>query len=198
MNRSLRVIVADDERDTREYLQEMLTRLGHQVAVAQTGKQLLELARVSEAELVVADIKMPDMDGIEAAEAINRERKVPFILVSGHHDPELVRRATAQPVMSYLIKPITQSDLETAIPVALARFEQYVEARKETETIKQALEERKLVERAKGAIMRRLHVDEEESFRLLRKMSSTQNRKLPDVARVILQSEEIFADLERL
>jgi response regulator NasT len=198
MNRSLRVLVADDELDTREFLQEMLTRMGHQVAVAQTGRQLLDLARVSEPELVVADIKMPDMDGIEAAETLNRERKVPFILVSGHHDPDLLRRATAQPVMAYLIKPITQSDLEAAIPVALMRFEQYIEARKETEAVKQALEERKLVERAKGSIMRRLRVDEEESFRLLRKMSSTQNRKLPDVARTILQAEEVFMDLERL
>jgi response regulator NasT len=196
MNRPLRILVADDERDTREYLQELLTRLGYQVAAAQTGSQMVELARAAAPDLIVADIKMPDMDGIAAAEIINRERETPVILVSGHHDAALVQRATQQPVMAYLVKPIKQSDVETAVAVAMARFEQYHLAREEAKNLKQALEERKFVERAKGAVMRRLSVGEEEAFRLLRKLSSTQNQKVIDIAQLVLQAEEVFKQLE--
>jgi response regulator NasT len=198
MNRSLRVLVADDERDTREYLQEMLQRLGHQVVGAQTGRQLVELARGGEPDLLITDIKMPDMDGIDAVAEVNRLRETPAILLTGHHDASLMERATQQLVMAYLIKPVKQSDIEAAIAVALARFEQYRLTRKEANSLKQALEERKLIERAKGAVMRRLSVDEEDAFRRLIRLSMDQNRKLIDSAHTVLQAEEIFQIMDRM
>lgn len=198
MSRALRVLVADDERDTREYLQEMLTRLGHQVVAAQTGQQLLELARVGNPDLVVTDVKMPDMDGLTAAARINEQREVPIILVSGHHDADLLARAADQLVLAYLVKPVKQPDVEAALVVTLARFEHYQAVRKEAHDLKQALEERKLIERAKGAIMRRLGVDEQESFRRMKKMSSEQNRKLIEIAHTVLQAEDVYRQLDRL
>src|SRR5262249_42024029 len=139
MSRSLRVVVADDERDTREYLQELLTRLGHQVTTAQDGKQLIELCRLGKPDLVVTDIKMPDMDGIDAAIAVNREKETPVVLVSAYHDAELLTRAGVDHIMAYLIKPIKPADVEAAISMALVRFEQYQAVRKEAASLRQAL-----------------------------------------------------------
>jgi response regulator NasT len=198
MNRTVRILVADDERDTREYLQEMLQRLGHQVVGAQTGRQLLELARAGEPDLIITDIKMPDIDGIDAVAEVNRLRETPAILLSGHHDASLMERATQHLIMAYLIKPVKQPDIEAAVAVALARFEQYRLTRREADSLKHALEERKLIERAKGAVMRRLSVDEQEAFRRLKRLSSEQNRKLIDIAHTVLQADEIFQMMDRL
>ncbi len=198
MSEKLRVLVADDERDTREYLQELLTRLGHEVAVADTGRHLVEMARASHPDLVITDVRMPDMDGLEAAREINRERPTPVIVVSGYHDAELLARAAEQPVMSYLIKPVSESHVEAAITVAMARSEEYRKARQEANDLKQTLEERKVIERAKGAVMRRLGVSEEQAFRLMRKVSSEQNRRMIEVSRTVLQAEEVVHMLERV
>jgi response regulator NasT len=198
MSAKLHVLVADDERDTREYLQELLTRLGHDVATADNGRHLVEMARASHPDLVVTDVRMPDMDGLEAAREINRERPTPVIVVSGYHDAELLSRAAEQPVMSYLIKPVSESHVEAAIAVAMARAEEHRRARQEANELKQTLEERKVIERAKGAVMRRLGVSEEQAFRLMRKVSSEQNRRMIEVSRNVLQAEEVFHLLERV
>jgi two-component system, response regulator PdtaR len=198
MSGKLRVLVADDERDTREYLQELLTRLGHEVAVTDNGRHLVEMAHASPPDLVITDVRMPDMDGLEAAREINRERPTPVIVVSGYHDAGLLARAAEQPVMSYLIKPVSESHVEAAITVAMARAEEHRRARQEAHELKQTLEERKVIERAKGAVMRRLGVSEEQAFRLMRKLSSEQNRRMVEVSRTVLQAEEVFHLLERV
>jgi response regulator NasT len=126
MNRALRIAVADDEPDMRDYFCTILPSLGYEVvASAATGRELVELCRDTPPDLVITDIKMPDMDGIEAAAQIYKNAAVPVILVSAHHDPATVRRADAEYVMAYLVKPIKQADLEPAIAIALRRFEQF-------------------------------------------------------------------------
>jgi response regulator NasT len=196
MTKSLRIVLADDERDTREYLQELLSRWGHQVAAAGSGRQLAELCRAVNPDLVITDVRMPDLDGIEAALQVNRDREVPVILVSAFHDPALLARAAAPHIMAYLTKPIKEADLQAAVALALQRFEHYRTARAEVASLRQALEDRKLVERAKGIIMRRLGVEEAEAYRRLRQFASGRNRKLPEVAQLILNAEEMFAALE--
>jgi response regulator NasT len=196
MTRALRIALADDERDTREYLGQLLTRLGHQVVSASTGQQLVELAKVGEPDLIITDIKMPDLDGIDAAELINQQRETPAILVTGHHNAELLKRVTGTHVMAYLVKPIEPPDVEAAIAVALARFEQYREVRREAADLRQALEDRKLIERAKGAVMKRLRVDEDEAFRRLRHVANDAGQKVVEVARKVLAAEEIYQQLE--
>jgi response regulator NasT len=197
MTRPLRILVADDERDTREFLQHLLGRLGHQAVGVGTGRQLTELARQVDPDLIVTDIKMPDMDGIAAAEAVNRERETPVILVSAHHDADLLARAGADHIMAYLIKPVSPADVEAAVAVAMARFAQYKVVRAEAASLRQALEDRKLIERAKGVTMKRLAVGEDEAFRRLRKLASDHNLKLVDAARRVLEAEDVFVQMDR-
>ena len=192
MTRPLRILVAEDERDTREYLQQLLARLGHEVAGVATGRQLAEQCRAQHPDLVITDIRMPDMDGIEASEEVNRERQVPVILVSAHHDPELIVRAGADHIMAYLIKPVKQADLETALYLAMLRFDHFQKLRTEADNLRQALEDRKIVERAKGILMKRARLDEPEAFRRLQKLASDKNKKLVEVAHMILTAEEAF------
>ena len=162
MSRSLRIAVADDEPDMREYFQKILPRLGHEVvAVAENGRELVEQCRAAQPDLVITDIKMPDMDGIDAAAQIYRERPVPVILVSAYHDAEFIRRAEADHIMAYLVKPIKQADLEPAIALAMRRFEQFQALRREAADLRQALEDRKVIERAKGLLMKKAGLDEQ-------------------------------------
>jgi response regulator NasT len=194
MSGKLRIAVADDEPDMRDYLERILPRLGHQVvAIAEDGEQLVEQCQLQRPDLVITDIKMPGLDGIEAAKLIHREYPVPIILISGYHDPELIQRAECDQVMAYLVKPIKQTDLAPAIAIAMRRFEQLMVLRKETSDLRQALEDRKLIERAKGIIMRRASLGEQEAFERLQKLSSIRNQKLVETARGILLAEEAFA-----
>jgi two-component system, response regulator PdtaR len=191
MSRSLKIIVADDELDIRDYFQRILPLLGHQViGAAQSGQELVDLCAATPPDLVITDIKMPDMDGIDAAQQIYRKAAIPVILVSAYHDQEFIRRAEADHIMAYLVKPIKQSDLEPAIGIAIRRFEQFQALRKETSDLKQALEDRKVIEKAKGILMKKAGLDEHDAFRRLQKLASDKNRKLIDIAQMILTAEE--------
>ena len=198
MSRSLKVVVADDERETRDFLQELLARQGHQVLAAENGRQLYELCRVAQPDLIVTDVKMPGMDGIEAAEAYSREREVPVVLVTGHHEPNLLERIGADHIMAYLVKPIKAADVEAAVAVAMLRFGQYQQVRREARDLRQALEDRKTIERAKGILMRRLQVEEQEAFRRLKRLASDHNKRLSEVAHTILDAEDVFHQLDLL
>jgi len=199
MTQRLRVAVADDEQDVREYMREALPRLGHEVvAVAENGRQLADFCKKLHPDLVVTDVKMPDMDGIEMSLEVNKEKQTPVILVSAHHDAQILTRLGADHIMGYLVKPVTEADLKTAITIAMLRFRHFQTLIKESADLKQALEDRKVVERAKGILMRRLRVDEEEAFRRLRKLANDQNKKLIDVGKNVLESEEVFHNLDRL
>ncbi len=193
MTRSLRIAIADDEPDMRDYLKETLTLAGHQVvAVAKTGKELVQFCQSTAPELVITDVKMPDMDGIDAANHIYRQGPIPVILVSAYHDPELIARAEADHIMAYLVKPIKEVDLEPAIVIALRRFEQFESLRKEAADLRQALDDRKIIERAKGILMKVGQMDEALAFRRLQKLASEKNKKLVEIAHMILTAEEAF------
>lgn len=196
--RPLRIAVADDESEIRQYFQELLPRLGHEVVVmADSGRQLVEQCRAIRPDLVITDIKMPDMDGLKAAEEVNRDAAIPVILVTGHHDDELLARSLNGHVMAYLSKPAKPVDLQAAINLAMLRFAQFDALRTEAMSLRQALEDRKIVERAKGVVMKRLRLDESESFRRMRKVSSDTNRKLVELAQAILKADEVFQALEQ-
>lgn len=193
MSRALRIAVADDEPDMQDYFRTILPSLGHHVvAVAGNGRELVHACREFKPNLVITDIKMPDMDGIEAASQIYRDGPVPVILVSAYHDAEFIRRAEADHILAYLVKPIKQSDLEPAIAIAMRRFEQFQALRKETVDLKQALEDRKTIEKAKGLLMKRVGLDEVEAFRRLQRLASDQNKKLVEIAQMILTAEAAF------
>jgi response regulator NasT len=191
MTESLRIVVADDEPDMRDYFNKILPRMGHKVvATACNGTELVAYCRQHHPDIVITDIKMPDMDGIDAAVLLYREMPLPVILVSAYHDPQLIERAEADHIMGYLVKPIKQADLEPVIALAMRRFEQFQALRQEAADLRQALEDRKLIERAKGILMKKTSLDEQAAFRRLQKLASEKNLKLVELSRMILTAEE--------
>jgi AmiR/NasT family two-component response regulator len=195
----LRIAVADDEADVRQFFRELLPPMGHQVvAIATTGRDLIEQCRELKPDVVITDIRMPDMDGIEAAAAINRQREVPVILVSAHTEAELLARSEPEYIMSYLVKPVKPADLQAAITLAVVRFEQHQRVRAEAAGLRQALEDRKVIEQAKGIVMLRLRIDEPEAYRRLRKLASMHNWKLVELSRRVVDADIIFKHMEEL
>jgi two-component system, response regulator PdtaR len=187
----LRVAVADDDPATLLHFCDLLTRLGHQVVLTTaTGGELVAGCREAAPDLVLTGVRMPGLDGVAAAVAVNRDRPTPAVLVSADDDPESLARAEAAgPVMAYLVRPVKPADVAAAVRLAVARFREHQAARR-------ALEERKVVERAKGAVAKRLGVDEDGAYCRLRKFASDHNLKLAEVAARVLRAEEVFRELE--
>jgi response regulator NasT len=197
MTATLRIAIADDEPLMREYYLDTLSVLGHQVTCAvRTGRELVAHCRGDRPDLIIADIRMPDMDGIDAVGELNREGPIPAVLVSAYHDPELFERASMEVILAYLVKPIKQADLEAAISIAMQRFEQFRTMHQESGELRQALEDRKLIERAKGVIMKRAGLDEEKAFLRLQRLARDSSQKMAEVARMILKTESAFQPLQ--
>src|SRR5262245_25905207 len=195
MSVPLRIAIADDEPDMRDYFQKILPRLGHKVvSAAANGRELVEQCRTLAPDMVITDIKMPEMDGIEAGMQIYRERPIPIILVSAYHDAELIERAESDHILGYLVKPIKQADLEPVIGLAMRRFQQFEALRKEASDLRQALADRKIIERAKGLLMKRTGLDEQEAFQRLQKMARDNNLKLAQTAQMVLSADQLFQD----
>jgi len=191
MNQRLRIAVADDEADMRDFFERMLPLCGHEVvSLAETGKELVEHCQTLHPDLVITDIKMPDMDGIDASTQICRDRPTPVILVSAYHDPQLVHRAEADHVMVYLVKPIGQADLGPAIAVASSRFQELQSLRKEAGDLKQALADRKIIEQAKGILMKVTGIDEKDAYKRLQHLAADHNQKVIDAAHSVLAMEK--------
>jgi response regulator NasT len=198
MKRGLRIAVADDETLIRRYFQDVLPDMGHEVvAVAENGARLVELCRQTNPELVVSDIRMPEMDGIEAALEINQHRPTPIVLVSAFHDEDLIDRAEISQVMAYLIKPIGRGDLETAIAIAHRRFQQIQSLEQEATKLRQSLEDRKVIEKAKGMLMKATGWGEEETFRRMQQLACDRNEKLVEIARQIMSAGAVLNMLQK-
>jgi AmiR/NasT family two-component response regulator len=196
-HRPLRIAVADDEADTRQFLKEVLTRLGHEVVAAEDGRRLVEICRTTRPDLIVTDVRMPEATGLEAAAAANQDLPVPVVLITGHPEADLLQGEGGY-VMACLSKPVKPADLIAAITLARKRFEHFQQLAKEAAGLRQALEDRKLIERAKGIAMKRLRVDEEEAFRRLQRAASESNSKLVEVARQLVAADDIFQRLDRV
>jgi two-component system, response regulator PdtaR len=134
---------------------------------------------------------MPLLDGFDAAREIRAERPLPIILISAYHEDEMIERAETDHIMAYLVKPIKEADLQPAIALAMRRFQQFQALQQEASDLRQALEDRKIIERAKGVLMKRAAVDEETAFRRLQKLATERRCKLVEVARLILAVETI-------
>jgi response regulator NasT len=193
MSEHLRIAVADDEPRMREFYREVLAQAGHEViCAARNGRELVEQCRAARPHLVITDIKMPDMDGIDAARQICHDEAIPVILVSAYHDPELLERARDNHVLAYLVKPIKGEDLQPAIAIVMSRFQEFQSLRQEAANLRQALQDRKLIERAKGILMKRANLDEATAFQRLQKLARDNNRKMVEVAEMIVTAEQAF------
>jgi AmiR/NasT family two-component response regulator len=186
-----RIIIADDESIIRMDLREMLSNLGYLViGEVGDGRSAVNLARELRPDLVIMDIKMPDMDGIEAAKILTEEKIAPVLLLTAYSQQELVDRARVAGVVGYLVKPFRETDLSPAIEVALARFTEFTTLEKEVGDLKKALETRKFVDRAKGILMDTQNLTEAEAFRKIQKMSMNTRKPMKEVAEAIILAHE--------
>ncbi|MBN1440377.1 MAG: response regulator [Anaerolineales bacterium] len=159
--RKLKILVADDESLIRMGLKTMLSGLGHEVLTAADGHEALSLFHARALDLAILDIRMPFTDGLEAAQAMCRRRPIPVLILTAHGEQDLIEKAAALPIQGYLIKPVDERGLAAAIEVAVSRFEESRRLASETSEIREDLESRKVVERAKGRLMQRGKSEEE-------------------------------------
>lgn len=187
-----RVIIADDESVIRMDLREALTNLGYLVVgEAADGRSAVNQARELRPDVVIMDIKMPDMDGIEAATILTEERIAPVVLLSAYSQRDLVQRAREAGVVAYLVKPYREEELSPAIEVALARFAEFQDLHRQVSDLKEALETRKLVDRAKGLLMDKQGLSEAEAFRRIQKMSMDNRKPMKEVAQAIILAHQV-------
>jgi two-component system, response regulator PdtaR len=187
-----RVVIADDESIIRMDLKEMLSGLGYQVVgEAGDGRQAINLARELKPDLVIMDIKMPEMDGISAAKVLTEERIAPVLLLTAYSQQELVAGAREAGVVGYIVKPFRQDELMPAIEVALSRFREFRELEKEMGDLRETLEARKVIERAKGVLMDQYGLKEADAFRRIQKLSMDTRKSMREIAEAILLAREI-------
>lgn len=183
----LRVVVAEDEALIRLDLVEMLAEEGyHVVAEAADGEQAVALAELHRPDLVILDVKMPRLDGITAAERITAARIAPVVILTAFSQRELVERARDAGAMAYLVKPFTKADLVPAIEMATSRYEQLRALEAEIADLTERLETRKVLDRAKGALMVKFEMSEPEAFRWLQKAAMDKRLSMRAVAEVVI------------
>ena len=183
----MRILVAEDETIIRLDLKALLERAGFEVcAEARDGIEAVELARETKPDVAVLDVKMPRLDGVEAARQILAERPIPIVMVTAYGQQELVSRAVEAGVFGYLVKPFREQDLLPAIHTARARHEELAALREEAESLAEALAARKAIERAKGLLMEREGLSEDEAFARLRKASQISGKPLKVIAEALL------------
>jgi two-component system, response regulator PdtaR len=180
----MRILLAEDETIIRLDLRSLLERAGFEVcAEARDGEEAVALARSEHPDVAVLDVKMPKLDGIEAARRILDERPIPIVMLTAYGQDELVQRAAEA---GYLVKPFREQDLLPAIRTARARHEELAALREEAESLAEALAARKAIERAKGLLMQKEGLSEQDAFARLRKASQISGRPLKVVAEALI------------
>ena len=187
----MRILIAEDETIIRLDLRAMLEKAGFDVcAEAKDGEEAVTLARTLEPDLALLDVKMPKLDGIDAARRILEERPIPIVMVTAYGEQELVSRAVEAGVFGYLVKPFRETDLMPAIATARARHDELAAVREEAESLSEALAARKAIERAKGLLMEREGLSEQDAFARLRKASQISGRPLKVIAEAVVATLE--------
>jgi response regulator NasT len=192
MANQLRLVIADDESIIRMNLRETLVGLGYLVVGdAGDGVSAIHLARELRPDLVIMDIKMPKLDGIAAAKVLTEEKIAPVLLLTAYSDRELVERARDAGVVNYIVKPFREAELLPAIEIALARFAEFNSMSTELGDLKDTMETRKLVERAKGVLMDTQGLKEQDAFRKIQQLSMNTRKSMREIAQAILLTAQI-------
>jgi len=185
----MKILIAEDETIIRLDLRGLLERAGYDVVgEARDGEEAVALARELEPDLVVMDVKMPRLDGIDAARKMLEERPLPIVMLTAFGQQELVSRAIEAGVFGYLVKPFREQDVVPAIEAARARFEELVAVRAEADSLSEALVARKAIERAKGLLMEKEKLSEADAFARLRKASQVSGRPLRVIAEAVIST----------
>lgn len=188
----LRVVIADDEPIILLDLKKMIEDLGYDVvAEAGDGAKAVEAARNLTPDVVILDIRMPIMDGIDAAKVITEERIAPVVLLTAYSQVDLVKRAREAGVYSYLVKPFKAADLMPAIEIAISRWQEYLALQQEARDFEDKLETRKAVDRAKGILMDQYGLKEQEAFRRIQVQSMNTRRSMREIAEAIIIAHNV-------
>jgi len=186
------VLIAEDEHLVASELVDQLQKLNvHVIGPASNGQTAIDLAQKDRPAMALIDIRMPEIDGLEVAARMNRQG-IPVVIISAYSDDEYLTRSTQAGVFGYLIKPVAAEELRSTLAVAWARFNQQTQLEQEVQKLKTALEERKLIERAKGLLMDKLQLSENDAMRRLQKQARGARRTLADMARAVLESNQMF------
>ncbi len=187
-----KVLIAEDNPKTRLFLKNQLELLGYQVEAVSNGQASVDMVSEVDPTLVIMDVKMPEMDGIDAARNISARKTIPIILITGLSSDEMATKAIESGVFAYLVKPVTKKQLEPAIKLAMARYDEFKSLKVEVDDLKDAIETRKLVERAKGILMKRCNITEEDAFKLLQTHSQKENKKMREIAETIVAASKLI------
>jgi AmiR/NasT family two-component response regulator len=182
----MRILIAEDESLIRMGLRHILEEAGYQVVAAPDGPTAVRLARQTGPDLAILDIKMPGQDGLEVAQRIYTHRPLPIVILTAYGDRELIEEATNLPIMAYLIKPVKERELLATVEIATARFAEHRWLWQQTNELEDQLTARKVVERAKGVLMARASLSEEEAYRYIQHQARRERRSMRYVAEAIL------------
>jgi response regulator NasT len=190
-----RVLVIDDHEPSRRHLVRTLTETKYEIAgEGSSGEAALRLARSAAPDVIVMAVGLPDMDGIEAAREMMRAQPVPIVLITSHYDTATIERAKQAGVMGYLVKPLRAEELSPTIELAVTRYQDFLSLHQENSTLKENLESRKLIERAKGLLMEQRKLSEEQAYRLIKRTSMNMRKPMADVAQAIILAGGFFRD----
>jgi len=193
MAQPYRFVIADDEKAVANGLRSQLESLGYDVAaVAGDGQRAVEFCRRLLPDAVFLDIEMPGLDGLAAARQIAEDPGTPVIILTAHGHPNLIDQAAEDGVIAYLLKPITTPSLQATIEIAVARAREFQGLQEDVDHLKATLAERKLIERAKGILMSRKQLGENEAFRLLQRQSQDRRIPMAKLAESIIQTDELL------
>jgi len=187
-NPAMRILIADDESIIRMGLKSILQELGHEVLPATNGREALEMARRHQPDLAILDIKMPFTDGLQAAKTLARTQPMPILLLTAFSEQDLIDKASDLPIHGYLIKPVKPEELSAAIAVATKRFLDSQILKEEADKLADALETRKLLDKAKARLMA-TGLSEEEAYRTLQQQARNGRISLRAVATAILKQK---------
>ncbi len=188
----LRIVIADDEPIIRMDLRRTLENMGHVVVgEAGDGQQALEITKDLKPDIAILDIKMPTMDGIDAAKLISTEAIAPVLLLTAYSQRDLVERARDAGVFAYLVKPFKELDLMPAIEIAIARFEEFEELDREVNDLENKLDARKTVDRAKGILMDQYGLKEQDAFRRIQVQSMNTRKTMREIAEAIILANSV-------
>ena len=191
-----RVLVADDESMVARSLTNDLQQLGFTVVgPVPDGRQAIEIAKLESPDMALMDIRMPVMDGIAASRILHEELNIPVVILSAYSDEEYLHAGMGVGAFGYLLKPVNLEELRLTLAIAWGRFVQHHHLSHEVRQLERKLEERKLIERAKGLIMKTLHIDEEEAMRRLQRSARDSRRPMVELARSVLDAQNLISNV---
>lgn len=186
-----KIIIIEDNADHRFVLKGLLKDIGCEViGEGKSGLGAVDLIQKLSPDAILMDVKLPGMDGIEAATAINKLKPTPVILLTAKKDEETIKRAAEAGVMAYLVKPVREEELLPTIELAISRFKEFQAVSKENIDLKETIEARKIVERAKGLLMEKEGLSERDAFSRIQRMSMDKRRPMKNIAEILIAALE--------